>query len=592
MIFLHHIKDKVDFLRKNLGFASRFGRKKFAFVLFISILQGMAQVANVVSIAPLMALASDNRPLRNFIQQSPYLAPLAELSDWQLLLMAVALLLSVALVSTVINILAEWTRANFAFGFSHHLRKSIMERLGRRPYTYFVERNPTLIVNNLQVYTEHYVANVLLQLLELFARMVLVALLLGLVLWVNWQLALIAASSLAIAYICIFVGLSRVRSNFRELMFVTGNATMQQAAQYVQGIRTLRLQNAEGFYRQQYLRHSQERAAVMGRQSVVNQFPKYVMEFALFFVLSAALLYITRQPTSFAAYLPTLAVLGLASYRLMPAVQQIYYSASQVSSYAHTFELLEKELADSEPVHISVPVVLSNLKFETALVFSNVCFHYPKANDVTLRSINLQINKGECVGICGKSGAGKSTLIDVLLGLLPPTSGSVLVDAVELRDEMLADWRSRIGYVPQDIFLIDDTVAQNIALGKVVTADDDEQVHRAAQLAQIHDFISALPEGYQTRVGDRGVRLSGGQRQRIALARALYHQPEILVLDEATSALDNETEAALIEAIESLHGTLTIIMIAHRLSTLRHCDYIIRLEDGRLATEQKSRQLK
>jgi ABC-type bacteriocin/lantibiotic exporter with double-glycine peptidase domain len=271
------------------------------------------------------------------------------------------------------------------------------------------------------------------------------------------------------------------------------------------------------------------------------------MEFVLFLILSALILFTAGEPESFSKYLPSLALIGFATYRLMPILQQIYFCASQISSNSFTFDLIRDELQANYSAsieHASAP--LSSMEFTQAIRIENLTFRYPSAERDTLSGVDLTIQCGECLGICGSSGAGKSTFIDVLLGLQVPTTGRIFVDDIPLCPANVANWRSIVGYVPQDIFLIDDTVAKNIAFGKEADEIDMSQVEHAARLAQIHEFICDLPCGYNQRVGDRGARLSGGQRQRIALARALYHNPKILIMDEATSALDNTTEEALI----------------------------------------------
>jgi ABC-type bacteriocin/lantibiotic exporter with double-glycine peptidase domain len=458
-----------------------------------------------------------------------------------------------------------------------------MQKLRHQPYSYFVENNPSAIITVLQQYTESYVSNVLLQILELANRVLIVMLLSGLILVTNWQIALMAGGFLVTTYIGIFVGLAKVRENFRKCMIATGGATTKQATQYVQGIRTIRLQSAEEFFQSEYLHNCKDRALLMGRQTIVNTAPKYAMEFALFLVLSALILFTSGRPESFSRYLPSLALIGFATYRLMPILQQIYFCASQISSHSYTFDQIRVQLggayADAPPM---ASVLISPIKFTQALRIENLTFRYPSAEVDTLSGIDLTIQHGECIGICGSSGAGKSTFVDVLLGLQVPTTGRIVVDDMQLCPANVANWRSIVGYVPQDIFLIDDTIARNIAFGKTADEIDMSQVEHAARLAQIHEFICELPCGYNERVGDRGARLSGGQRQRIALARALYHNPKILIMDEATSALDNTTEEALIQAIESLSGRLTIVMIAHRLTTLKNCDRVLVASAGKL----------
>jgi ABC-type bacteriocin/lantibiotic exporter with double-glycine peptidase domain len=571
------------FAFQNLQFAAIYGRGRLARVMFISILQAVAQLANVVSIAPVIGLATNMQSFREWLGSKQTLSRLNQLSDYHLLLLTVGSLLAIAAISTLVNILAERSRARFAFGFSYYICRQIMQKLRHQPYSYFVENNPSAIITVLHQFTEIYVGGVLLQILELVNRVVIVMLLSGLILATNWQIALVAGGFLVMTYIGIFVGLAKIRENFRECMMATGVATMQQATQYVQGIRTIRLQCAEEFFQNEYLRNCKDRASIMGRQTIVNTAPKYAMEFALFLVMSSLVLSNAGQPESLSRFLPSLALIGFATYRLMPILQQIYFCASQISSNSFTFDLIRDELQVNYSASVDyASAPLSSMEFTQAIRIENLTFRYPSAERDTLSGVDLTIQRGECIGICGSSGAGKSTFIDVLLGLQVPTTGRIFVDDMQLCPANVANWLSIVGYVPQDIFLIDDTVASNIAFGKTAEEIDMTQVEHAARLAQIHEFICELPCGYNERVGDRGARLSGGQRQRIALARALYHNPKILIMDEATSALDNSTEEALIQAIDSLSGSLTIVMIAHRLTTLKNCDRVLVASAGKL----------
>ena len=571
------------FVYQNLKFAALNGSFRLFWVMFLSVLQAIAQLANVVSIGPVIGLATNMQMARDWIDTQPILSGLNQLSNYQLLLLTLITLLAIAAISTVVNIFAERSRAQFAFGFSYELQRRIMQQLRGRPFSYFVENNPSAIIAILQQYAEMYVGNVLLQILELVTRVLIVVLLSSVILATNWQISILAGGFLSMTYVGIFVGLARIRQEFRERMFATGGNTIQQATQYVQGIRAIRLQSAEEYFQKEYLRACKDRATVMGRQISVHTAPKYAMEFALFLVLSALILFTAGEPESFSKYLPSLALIGFATYRLMPILQQIYFCASQISSNSFTFDLIRDELQANYSASVDyASAPLSSMEFTQAIRIENLTFRYPSAERDTLSGVDLTIQCGECLGICGSSGAGKSTFIDVLLGLQVPTTGRIVVDDIPLCPANLANWRSIVGYVPQDIFLIDDTVASNIAFGKAVEEIDMTQVEHAARLAQIHEFICDLPCGYNQRVGDRGARLSGGQRQRIALARALYHNPKILIMDEATSALDNTTEEALIQAIESLSGSLTIVMIAHRLTTLKNCDRVLVASAGKL----------
>jgi ATP-binding cassette subfamily C protein len=303
--------------------------------------------------------------------------------------------------------------------------------------------------------------------------------------------------------------------------------------------------------------------------------------------LVSVVLFRAMEGRPFSDILPNLTVIALAAYRLLPALQLLYTQLVTISANSYTLQKLEDEIlrieeeSESQLSKKTKESQSKPVKFDHEITIEKISFRYPGAALPTLGDFSLNIRKNESLGIAGPSGSGKTTLVDILLGLHIPDNGVLSVDGIPLCKENMASWRKMIGYVPQDIYLLDDTIQENIAFGISSEEIDPIALRNAALGAQILGFIEKeLPQGFQTTIGERGVRLSGGQRQRIGLARALYHRPQVLILDEATSALDHETEAAVMETIYKLQGTLTIITIAHRLTTLERCDRVIKLEKG------------
>jgi ATP-binding cassette subfamily C protein len=321
--------------------------------------------------------------------------------------------------------------------------------------------------------------------------------------------------------------------------------------------------------------------------SILGNAPRYLVEPLAFGGLVVVVLIYAARGQDLITILPNLGVMALAGYRLLPAIQLLYSQITQLTTASHSLdEVFDEFLAaerslgkdtESKDGRLTAPPALS---WERSITIENIAFQYPGAIRPTIKNLSLVIPKNTSIGIVGTTGSGKSTLVDLILGLHIPTDGRILVDDTPLDSNNRRAWRGGIGYVPQDIFLIDDTIAANIAFGLPKSKIDDQALKRAAAAAQILGFIEKdLPMGFDSIVGERGVRLSGGQRQRIGLARALYHQPELLILDEATSALDNETEADVMEAIYTLSGSVTILIIAHRLSTIERCSTKIDLTD-------------
>jgi ABC-type multidrug transport system fused ATPase/permease subunit len=318
---------------------------------------------------------------------------------------------------------------------------------------------------------------------------------------------------------------------------------------------------------------------------VSSQLPRFALEIVAFGGMLAVVLYLVADSGKLQQALPVLSVYAFASYRLMPALQQVYVQMSNLRfagpalvALHRDFDSLSPEGHDNLALHHLAP-----LGIQQVLQLEQVEYTYPKAPRAALNTLSLEIPARSTVGLVGATGSGKTTTVDIILGLLRPQGGQLMVDGKPITTDNVRSWQRTIGYVPQHIYLADDTVAGNIAFGLPPEQIDQDAVKRAARIANLHEFVmSDMPQGYTTRVGERGVRLSGGQRQRVGIARALYHDPDVLILDEATSALDNLTEQAVMEAVHNLGKRKTIILIAHRLTTVRECDQIFVLEKGRL----------
>ena len=358
------------------------------------------------------------------------------------------------------------------------------------------------------------------------------------------------------------------------------------------GIRDVILDNSETIYVNSFSKLDRPFRLLSAEGTFIAQMPRFLIE-GIGIASIAISAMILASMRGFSATLPTMGVLILGVQRLLPAVQAIYASVTTIRNYREilggTIELLEQHVPKIE---ISRGETLA---FKHCIAFKDVYYRYDDANEV-VRGLNFQLKKGSSIGVVGTTGSGKSTTIDLLMGLLSPASGQVLIDGIPLEDKdnhvnRKNEWRKRIAHVPQSIYLTDNSIAANIALGVEKNLIDWPRLKQAAVQAQIDEFVRGLDEGYDTYVGERGVRLSGGQRQRIGIARALYKQAEVLVLDEATSALDTSTEQAIIRILSNVHKNLTVIMIAHRLTSVRHCDKILEIDSGRIKAEGSYDQL-
>ncbi len=354
------------------------------------------------------------------------------------------------------------------------------------------------------------------------------------------------------------------------------------------GIKEVKLLGREDYFLENVTEHSRELAKNNRRQQLLLQLPRLLVETVCISGVMCIILFEVIRGEDITQLIPKLGVFAVAAFRLLPSVGKINALTSEVLFYRAAADAVYEDLEELEtlgrdkelPEEAAAPV-----SWEKSLTAEKLAFRYTKDGPEVLSGCSLEIPYGAAVGLIGPSGAGKTTLADLLMGMLHPVSGRILADGEDI-EKGLRSWQRQIGYVPQNIYLSDDTIRANVAFGLREDEIDDERVWKVLKQAQLEDFVKESPDGLNMQVGERGVRLSGGQRQRIAIARALYHDPQLLVFDEATSALDNDTEEAVMQAIDALHGSRTMIIIAHRLTTIRSCDLVYRVEAGKVTKEK------
>lgn len=517
----------------------------------------------------------------NYLQRFPALDDfLGHPNETQFVIGSMVFILIVYLTKTAFLIWSLWVQRGFSNSVTTRIGNQLFEIYLRQPYSYHLDRNSALLIRNSLNITS-VMSGIIDPVLTILSDVLVTVGIFGLLVVLEPQGTIVTVVVFGFsAWIFRRFTNQRIRrwgeaQNFHRQMI------LQHLQQGFSGVKDVKVLGREDFFVKQYSEHLVGTANVLRRFSIAQALPRFGLEILTIMGLAVLVATMVGSGKDLTSILPVLGLFGAAAFRLLPAVNRVMTSLQTIAANRPMVDDLYHDLA--------LPVSGSHAgtnreKFNDEIVLSDVSFTYPLAPVPALSAVSLRVHRGEAVGLVGPSGSGKSTLVDVLLGLLTPQSGQVLVDGLDVQLD-LRGWQDQIGYVPQSIFLTDDTLRRNVAFGLPKDEIDDGAVHAAVISAQLEDFISTLPAGLETVVGERGVRLSGGQRQRIGIARALYHNPGVLVLDEATSSLDTETEHGVMQAVRALQGEKTVIIVAHRLSTVEYCDRLYRLEDAHIVDE-------
>jgi ABC-type multidrug transport system fused ATPase/permease subunit len=569
---------------------SRRRRRQFGLLMGLMLVSAFAEVVSLGAVLPFLGiLVAPDKVFSHPIVADVALAWGITSADQLVLPLTIAFCVA-ALLAGTIRILLLWASTRLAFASGADLGIKVYRRTLYQPYRVHLARNSSEVISGITHKVNGVVFGVLLPVPTMVSSIVLMVSIILALIAIDPMVATVSAVGFGSSYAFI-TWLSRQRLHLNSQRITYEQTQVIKALQEgLGGIRDVLLDSTQPFYCDIYRQADYSLRRSQGNNIFIAQNPRFIME-ALGMVLIATLAYLlSHQFGGIATTLPLLGALALGAQRLLPALQQSYSSWASIAgnhaSLTDTIELLDQPL----PVEIMQPSP-APLLIKNAMRLNAVRFRYNGDGPWVLNDINLTISKGARVGFVGSTGSGKSTTLDLLMGLLAPTEGELLVDDQPISGIRVGAWQRSIAHVPQSIYLADTTLAENIALGVPPDSIDLDRVQRAAHQAQIEDFIESSPEGYQTRVGERGIRLSGGQCQRIGIARALYKQANVLVFDEATSALDNNTEQSVMDAIEGLNRDLTILLIAHRLSTVRRCDTIIELEHGKVVAQGTYEQL-
>ncbi len=575
-------------IRKLKQILTRREKQQVAILLVAIIAMAFSQAVGVASILPFISLVMDPA----LVYENRWLFLAYETFNFttvnQFIIFVGVTMFSIIVLSNAISAFATWLKLRFAWMNNHRLSRRLLEKYLSMPYAFFLNQNSTDLSKNVLSEVNYLTSSYLIPMLTVITRAMLVIFMLAMLFLVDIIISLIALFVLGGAYGAIFFKVNRNLKDRGRLRMLTNKMRYKIVYEAFGGIKEIKVLNREPYFLDRYSKESFKLARLKSWNAVIGQIPRFALEAIAFggIIIFVLVLLLTREDAR--QVIPLASLFAFAGYRLMPALQDIFTSFTKMQFnkavldriYADFTRVDEGAVADTF-YREKKPAALA---FNREITLKNVSYKYPKTGTFVLKDINLTIKHNTSAAFVGPTGVGKTTAVDIILGLLPPLEGSLLVDGVQVDESNVIKWQRNIGYVSQHIYLSDDTAARNIAFGVPGKKIDRQALENAARVANIHDFIvNELPQGYETLVGERGIRLSGGQRQRIGIARALYHDPAVLVFDEATSALDGVTEDAVLSAMENAAKMKTLIIIAHRLSTIKTCDTVYLLEDGRIS---------
>ena len=499
--------------------------------------------------------------------------------DRQFFLTLVTGLIIVYLVKNAYLLWINYVQYTFIYNNQLRLSGRLIDCYLKKPYTYHLDKNSAEMVRNVMLDSERFF-QMLLSVFLMLSEFLISALLCIYLLTVDWFITVSVAVILGIftgLYLILFKNKAKEYGKENQIYDGKMHQSINQALGAVKDIKIL---HREKYFVDAFCGYGKKKMRAVRNNNVLGQAPKYVIETVCIGAILLVLVYKIFRGEDLSSMITQLAAFAVAAFKLLPSVSKINNFANLIIFLKPSVDLIYRDIKDTEDMKNFELTDADGSEPEAAeITVSNLTYRYPHTERDVLKNVNLSIPLGYAVGLMGPTGAGKSTLADIILGILTPTGGTVSYGTMNVHEHPIK-WSKKLAYIQQSIYLADETIRNNVAFGIDDDKIDEDKVWKALEEAQIKDFVKSLPEGLDTMVGERGVRLSGGQRQRIGIARALYDDPEILVLDEATSALDNETENAVMEAIDSLMGRKTLIIIAHRLTTLRNCQVIFKVEGG------------
>lgn len=555
-------------------------RKQFAWLLTLMLVSSIAELASISAVLPFLGVLTSPERMFGHAALQP-LVQLLDLKTPESLLIPLTILFGLAaLLASAIRLLLLWVSTRLAFATGADLGLAIFRRTLYQPYSVHISRNSSTLIDAVCNKSQGVIGGVIYPVVVMVSSGLMLVIIVGALIFYQPLISILSFAGFGCLYFLISrLTRSRLLAN-SEVVATQSTKRVKALQEGIGGIRDLLLDGTQPAYCAIFNEADRKMRRAQAQNSFFNQSPRYLMEVFGMIIIATFATWVTLKSGEFSSALPTMGILALAAQRLLPMMQQFYQGWSSFKGNNGTLieilELLEQPLSEQliEPPK-------SPISFTCEINLEAVAFRYTPTSSWVLNDVSFKVPKGSRVGVIGTTGSGKSTLIDIILGLLLPTHGHMFIDGVAIDHTNARSWQARLAHVPQSIYLADASITQNIAFGVPPSKIDMIRVKQAANQAQLTPTIEAFPFGYETRVGERGVQLSGGQRQRIGIARALYKKSDVIILDEATSALDNATEEAVMRAIDGLERDITLFIIAHRLTTLSNCDFIIDVNNGK-----------
>ena len=574
----------MEFLKKCIYLLTPRELKISSLLIIMIIIMASLDMIGVASILPFMAVLTNP----SVIETNIILNKMFEISkifgvenNNEFLFALGVLVFMLLIISLIFKALTAYVQTRFIQMREYTIGKRLVEGYLYQPYSRFLSRHSADLVKTILSEVNEVIANGLKPLVEIIAKSMIIIAIIILLIIADPKLAFFVSFSIIVIYGLIFYFIRNILYKLGKERFKSNHFRFRIVSEAFGAVKEIKVGGLEKSFIKSFSNSAETFARNVATSDVIGILPRFVLEAIAFGGILLIILYILANTGSVNDAIPIISLYAFAGYRLMPAIQQIYLSSTRLKFVGPALDKIINDIKNLKPFNLNQNQGVLN--FNKAIDLKNISYSYPNSQRTSLKNINLSIPNCSRVGIMGPTGCGKTTMVDIILGLLDPKKGTLEVDGQTIKDQNRRSWQRSIGYVPQQIYLSDDTIAANIAFGVDSKDINKDLVERASKIANLHEFIiDELPDQYETSVGERGIRLSGGQRQRIGIARALYHNPKVLILDEATSALDDQTEKVVMEAIHNLDKNITIIIIAHRLSTIKNCDIVYLLEKGEL----------